>query len=284
MSKEIVKKDNCSRRKFLMSAGTLAFGAMGVTALAGCTQTEKPAVKPAGDAAVVTYPWSYKKLDIETVRKKAHAGYYEGACCFGVFDAIISELGKQVGAPYTTFPTKMFQFGEGGVAGWATLCGALIGASAAICLVAGEEAWEDLTNELMSWYENTPFPSDISNKYAQEKAFLVKEMKSDKVLPQSVAKSTLCHVSVTEWCEKAGLKAFSKERSERCGRLSGDVAAFTVDILNKHFDKAFTPVAKLSNEVKSCRSCHDKGGTIENTRGKMNCAPCHDDPHKKKTN
>ncbi|MFZ5639537.1 MAG: C-GCAxxG-C-C family protein [Bacillota bacterium] len=280
MSKENIKKDNFSRRKFLMSAGTLAFGAIGVSALAGCAQTEKTAANAPGDAAVA-YPWPYKKLDVETVRKKGHQGYYEGACCYGVFNAIISELGKEVGAPYTTFPTQMFKYGEGGVAGWATLCGSLNGAAAAICLVAGEEAWEDLVNELMAWYEKNPFPSDISNQYAKEKAFLVKEMKSDKVLPQSVSKSTLCHVSVTEWCKKAGLKSFSKERSERCGRLTGDVAAFTVDMLNRHFDKAFTPAMKLSNEVTSCRSCHDKGGSIENTRGKMDCMPCHGDPHKK---
>ncbi|MHB8172539.1 MAG: C-GCAxxG-C-C family (seleno)protein [Thermincolia bacterium] len=279
MSNETIKKDNLSRRKFFMSAGTLAFGAIGASALAGCAQTEKTGAKAPGDAAAA-YPWPYKKLDVETARKKGHEGYYEGACCYGVFNAIISELGKEVGAPYTTFPTKMFQYGEGGVAGWATLCGALNGAAAAICLVAGEEGWEDLTNELMAWYEKTPFPSDISNKYAQEKAFLVKEMKYDKVLPQSVANSTLCHISVTEWCEKAGLKAFSKERSERCGRLSGDVTAFTVDMLNRHFDKNFVPAAKLSNEVQACRSCHDKGGSLENTRGKMDCLPCHGDPHK----
>jgi len=280
MSKENQTKTGMSRRKFLVSVGSLALGAVGVSALAGCTQTEKPSAKTAGDAATVTYPWPYKKLDVETVRKKGHQGYYEGACCYGVFNAIISELGKEVGAPYTTFPTQMFKYGEGGVAGWSTLCGAVNGAAAAICLVAGD-AWEDLVNELMAWYENNPFPSDISNQYAREKAFLVKEMKSDKTLPQSVAKSTLCHVSVTEWCKKSGYKSFSKERSERCGRLTGDVAAFTVDMLNRHFDKAFTPVAKISNEVQSCRSCHDKGGTIENTRGKMNCMPCHDDPHKK---
>jgi len=268
---------NVSRRKFLMSAGALALGA--TFGLTGCSQTEKTSVKAQkSEPTAVAYPWTYKKLDVETVRKKAHQGYYEGACCYGTFNAIISELAKEVGAPYTTFPTQMFKYGEGGVAGWSTLCGSVNGAAAAICLVAGEEAWEDLINELMAWYENTPFPSDISNKYAQEKAYLVEEMKSDKVLPQSVSKSTLCHVSVSEWCKKSGYKAFSKERSERCGRLSGDVAAFTVDMLNKHFEKTFTPAAKISAEVQSCRSCHDKGGTLENTRGKMNCISCHE-PH-----
>lgn len=84
----------------------------------------------------------------------------------------------------------MFLYGSGGVfIDWATLCGALNGVYAAINLVAGEPDFKELVNELIGWYTTTTFPSDKSNEYASKHEFLVKEYKTDEVLPQSVSSS-----------------------------------------------------------------------------------------------
>ena len=55
-------------------------------------------------------------------------------------------------------------------------------------------------------------------------------------LPQSESDSVLCHISVSKWCYINKIEAESKQRSERCGRLTADVAAKTAEILNAKID------------------------------------------------
>jgi hypothetical protein len=81
---------------------------------------------------------------------------------------------------------------------------------------------------------------------------------------------------VSRWCKATGFKAFSKERSERCGWLTASVAKYTAEMLNAKFvDASFKRAHPLSAAVKECRSCHDKGGSLENSRGMMDCGGCH---------
>lgn len=213
-------------------------------------------------------PWTYKKLDPVAVAERAYPGYYKGGCCYGAFEGIIGELRKEIGPPFIFIPTEMFIFGEGGVAGTSTLCGALNGAAAAMFLVTG--AFEEKTRgaafemirELFNWYEQEALPN-----------YRPKNPKYE--IRASVSKSPLCHVSVTRWCKAAGFKSFSKERSERCGWLTASTAKYAVELLNKRADSAFKPVHLLSAQVQSCRSCHDKGGELENSRTTMDCSGCH---------
>ena len=162
----------------------------------------------------------------------------------------------------------MFIFGERGVAGTSTLCGALNGAAAAIFLVTGavekkqrKEAFE-MIRELFNWYEQEALPN-----------YRPKNPKYE--IKASASKSPLCHVSVTKWCKATGFKSFSKERSERCGWLTASTAKYAVELLNKKTDLAFKASHPLSSQVKSCRSCHDKGGELENSRTTMDCSGCH---------
>jgi len=115
-------------------------------------------------------------------------------------------------------------------------------------------------------------------------------MKSKKSLPQSISHSVLCHVSVGRWCAVSGYASGSPERSERCARLTGDVAAMTAKLLNAYFYeggvRAAESVAKvrLSATTASCRVCHFKGKDYEAgqfTRGYLECEACHRDmtPH-----
>ena len=66
-------------------------------------------------------------------------------------------------------------------------------------------------------------------------------------------------------------KSFSKERSERCAWITAAVAKYTAETLNKYADGAFKMVHPLSSAAQACRSCHDKGSKLENTRSMMDC-------------
>jgi hypothetical protein len=213
-------------------------------------------------------PWTYKKLDPIAVAERAYPGYYKGGCAYGAFDGIIGQLKEDVGYPFTVIPTEMFIFGEGGVAGTSTLCGALNGAAAAMFLVTGAvdrkirgEAF-GMIQELFNWYEQTALPD-----------YRPKNPKYE--IKGSVSKSPLCHVSVTKWCKATGFKSYSKERDERCGWVTASTAKYAVELLNKKADSEFKAVHPLSAQVKSCRSCHDKGGELENSRTMMDCSGCH---------
>jgi hypothetical protein len=213
-------------------------------------------------------PWIYKKLDPVAVAERAYPGYYKGGCSYGVFEGIIGELKKEAGYPYTLIPTEMFIFGEGGVAGQSTLCGALNAAAAAMFLVTGAvdrkkrgEAFE-MIRELFNWYEQEALPN-----------YRPKNPKYE--IKGSISKSPLCHVSVTKWCKATGFKSYSKERDERCGWVTASTAKYAVELLNKNADVGFKPVHVLSSQVNTCRSCHDKGGELENSRTMMDCSGCH---------
>jgi hypothetical protein len=293
-----------SRREFIRKAGLgLAAATIG---LAGCTPKEIVKTVPVEVTREVTKevtrqvtqeasqevpqkvpqevpssPWSYVALDVETVRKKGHTKFYEGDCCYGAFASIIEALQEKAGFPFTQIPTKMMEFGAGGVAGWGTTCGALIGASAAINLVTDKATAKKLVSELLGWYTQTPFPSQISNQYAVQHQYYEREYKSDKELPQSVSNSPLCHVSVTKWCLASKMASGSKEREERCSRLAGDVAAKAVEMLNANLMGSFTAAFKPSSETQVCTTCHTKGENYDAgqfTLGMMECTSCHE-PH-----
>lgn len=223
----------------------------------------------AGVAAAPAWPWPYKKLDPEAAAKMGYDGYYEAACCYGAFKAVVGQLAEVVGFPYNMVPPDMFRYGEGGVVGWSSICGALNGACAAINLVAGKEDYSKLVNELVGWYTTHAFP-----------VYKPANPKVDLDLVTSVSGSTLCHASVTNWCKASGFGAKSKERSERCGRLTADVAKYTVELLNSYADGKFAAAFKTPAAVTECMSCHgDKA--MNNTRGKENCVQCHDLPNPK---
>ncbi len=250
------------------------------TAVATPVPTQAPATKATIEK--VSWPLPYKKIDPEVVRKEGHKAYYAAGCCYGAFHGIMTVLQKEVGGPYNGIPTDMMKFGEGGGVGWGTLCGALNGSAAVINMVVGGEDWRNLINELFGWYTTFKFPSDQSNQYAEQGKFLVDKMKYDKALPQNASGSPLCHVSVTEWCKIAQVNVGDAKRAERCGRLTGDVAAQAVILLNAYYDKAFKAEYKPPAKAEECRTCHNsksefKAGGHVNT--KMDCLPCHEDAH-----
>jgi hypothetical protein len=262
-----------SRRDLMRKAGMVAaatgFGGLSL-AVAGSAVgqvMEKQAAPP-------DLPWPYKKLDPLVVAEDAYAGYYKGACCYGVFEGIVGQLRKEIGFPYTMMPSTLFVVGQGGVADTASLCGSVNGAASAIFLVTGgmenkkREVAYPIIQEVFNWYEQTALPD-----------YRPKNPKFEII--KSVSASTLCHVSVTKWCKASGFKAFSKERSERCAWLTASVAKYTAEILNKYADGTFAMAHPLTAATKTCRGCHDKGSKLENTRAMMDCGGCHFTPKAK---
>lgn len=261
-----------SRRDLLKSAGAFAigtgFGGLSLSAVKNAigAGAEKQDVIP-------DLPWPYKKLDPVQAAEDGYTGYYKGACSYGVFESIIGQLRKEIGFPYTMMPSTMLVVGQGGVADIASLCGALNGAASVIFLVTGgmetkkREVAYPIIQEVFNWYGQTALPD-----------YRPKNPKFDII--KSVSGSELCHVSVTKWCKVAKFKSFSKERSERCAWITAAVAKYTAETLNKYADGAFKMVHLLSSATQACRSCHDKGSKLENTRSMMDCGGCHFTPRK----
>jgi len=138
----------------------------------------------------------------------------------------------------------------------------LNGCAAAMQLLSASPA--PLIDELYQWYENTALPD-----------FAPKGMKFQTV--KSQAGSPLCHPSIAKWCEASGKKAYSPERTERCGVLTASVARKCAMLLNAQATGAFAALTTQDARTKICMGCHEKGGPMENMRSKQACAPCHSD-------
>jgi len=244
------------RRKLVTWLGGLA----GAGAAATLVAHAQPAVATNNSAAALqNLPWPYKPHEPDKAVDRAFAGFYKGECMYGTFEAIVGPVAEQLGSPYKDFPFMMFKYGGGGIKGWATICGTLNGAAAAIQLLSPDP--DPLINALFAWYERESLP-DVHPKGA----------KYPEV--RSVADSPLCHQSIAQWTKVSHKHAYSPERSERCASLAASVAKKAIELLNEQ--AAGKPAAfALPQATQGCMSCHEKGGPVENIRTKMNCGGCH---------
>lgn len=255
-----------SRREFIKSAGSYGIVA-GVGIASGCsfrepTRQEDPASHPFG------YP--EEGLDVEVTRRLGYDGFKgitladgtrHSGCAFGAFNAIIGQLAEKVGAPYTSIPTQMMDWAGAGVVGFGSLCGTLNGTAAAIGLICSASDARPFVSDLLTWYSEEALPTNILAPTGE--------------LPQSTADSNLCHVSLTHWCRESGFASGSPERAERCARVSGDVAAKAVEMMNNGALGLQVP-----SEKTVCRACHYMGPSYaagQFTHGEMNCLTCHID-------
>lgn len=263
---------NVNRRQMLgMMGGAMAVG-IGAGAV-GLAAGEAKAVTTGMPVEEKMFSWTPHVLDPKEIQPVAHDQfYYKGlGCGYGVFYSIIGTLGKKYGAPYNSFPYSMMEMGKSGVSDWGTLCGALMGAISALALFWGRKDRDPMVDELFRWYETTAFP-------------LYKPLPTAKVglqqdIPTSVADSVLCHVSVSKWAYTTGLPAAGKERSERCARITADIAGKTVEIMNAKINGTFKGGFARSESSKYCtEACHgDNPEKVSSPilKGKMDCAPCH---------
>jgi len=256
------------RRKAIgIAAAAVAAGGVGAVTLATAF---KPEVKPAAEPIKLEpkssdSPWSYVPLDPGITAGLAYKDYPNGSCMYGVFNSVISQLAEKIGEPFSSFPTQMMKYGHGGVSGSGTICGTLNGAAALVGLFVQDKKTQDLlAAELFNEYENTPLPIFKPDKPAL-----------DFTPPASAAQSILCHASTTRWVKDTEFRIDSKERKERCRRLTADIAAETVRILNDFHEGSFIANAHDNETVRTCMTCHGAEGKLGNTSGKMDCTSCH---------
>jgi hypothetical protein len=249
-----------NRRELLGALGGLVVG--GVVA---ATVGQAPAAPFAQAGA--PFGWTPHALDAAGCAKTAYDGYWFNnyGCCYGAFYAIIGTMAEAYGAPYNQFPFTMMEVGKSGIAEWGTICGALLGVASAYALFFGREERDPMVSTLFRWYERTAFPMYDPGEAARG---------VPGSLPASRSDSVLCHASVSRWCAVSGLTQGSQARSERCSRLTADVAARGVAILNAKLDGTFT-AADASGAVAGGAACHAKGTSADTVKGKMDCTPCH---------
>ncbi|MEA3441140.1 MAG: C-GCAxxG-C-C family protein [Chloroflexota bacterium] len=253
-----------SRREAISTIGGAVAG-LAIGSFAGCSKN----VSGKANLETGKHPdfWKPHKLDTDETAQRAYDGFYNHGrgCCYGVFSSVIGQMAEKYGEPYNMFPMFMMKFGYSGVSNWGTLCGALIGASAMYALFYYRTDRDPMIDELFTWYEKTALPI-----YQSPKPVLEFECE------QTIAKSVLCHNSVSKWSYKSEHEIHSKERSERCARLTADVAIKAVEILNAKIDQTFT-FAGHSESVDYCGECHGKGKESDIAKGKMDCETCHND-------
>ncbi|HEX9016620.1 MAG TPA: C-GCAxxG-C-C family protein [Chloroflexota bacterium] len=249
MHEQSKASERVSRRGFLANAGKVAAAAgIGAVSLGGIASAQT--TQPSGTAA---YPWPYKKVDPEKVYWNGVDLYGKWGCGQGSFQALLTEIGE----PFNTIPPSILKFGEGGVSGWGSHCGALLGSSAIISLVTGGSPESgQMIKELTGWY--TEFIG---------------------------SGSPLCHVSVTEWSKANGVKVESDERKARCARVTGETAKKAAMLLNAWADtKSVVSTFGPRATVVECQSCHGANGMGQVRAGVLqDCVPCHtDQPHSRK--
>lgn len=170
-------------------------------------------------------------------------------------------------------PDAMFANVQAGYAGQGTLCGALGVAAQYFNLVAYDKqrTYAKMTEDIFQWYSRADFPSTMFDSIA----YFPKQV-------QRPAKSPLCHISVSQWTLAAGAEVTSKQKKDRCAKVSGEVVYQTVKMLNDYVDGKY--VAKsypFEEENAECLQCHgaadmwhEKDG-MNNQQGKMTCSLCH---------
>ena len=257
-----------NRRKAMkIAAGAIIGSGLGILPLYNVFKPKYPSAKKPQKLKYneADHNWMYEQLNPATTAKLAYKNYGNGGCMYATVMSVLSQLADKFGEPYESFPFHMMKYGHGGIGGFGTICGALNGAAALIGLfVARKEMRDSLTTGLFRWYEKTQLPQ-----------FKPQRPVFDFNPPASVSNSILCHASTTSWMKATGYEIQSKQRKERCRRLSSDVAAQITVILNEFFNNNYVTDGHNDETVMKCMTCHGKEGKLANTGGKMNCTSCH---------
>jgi hypothetical protein len=245
--------ETCSRRVFLRTTGIVAATAGITLAVSGLPKFATPA------AARSTYDkWPFKKLDTDEVAGITYENYGDLWCASSVLKGMFDPLAKSVGGPYKTFNVESMRWAHGGLAGWGTVCGTMIGASTAIGFITGDiDTSEAMSNDLMFYYANTVLP-----------VFKPAKVKYAEIKKTTKADTPMCHISIGRWMQEEGVAFLSNERAERCARVAATIAVKTAEMLNA-WDAAggtYTPVNQplanvLRNGITSqnnCTDCHGK--------------------------
>jgi hypothetical protein len=285
--------DDVTRRQMLGRAGLLIGGATAFGFLQACGGsssddstppiTEPPVTEEGPQVSQFPYeqhlPAGYQ-LQSASTQEAAYHAYYNGGCCHGTYSALLGELAQTAGAPFNLLPLDFGKFGGGGVAGYGSLCGALLGSVLVVnMVVSNATARAAIMTDLMRWYEEYPFPAYVPvAKNAKEDTGVTLDFSAANLVQlQRSPRSHLCHASVSGWCAANGVSATGGDKLARCARLTADVAGKTVEMLNTYLSSsAYT--ARPRDEVSAaCVSCHPGTIATKPVASGMECATCHAD-------
>lgn len=259
-----------NRRKFIIGAATgLTAAASGALILAKGFAPPDPVEKQPqllqpNEEMNTAASWVYHELELQNTGDVAYRMYPEGSCMYAIFGSILTQLGEKYGEPYVSFPIAMMKYGASGIGDYGSICGALNGAAAAVGLfVKNKSHMNAMIEDIFTWYEKATLP-----------IYTPKEPKQPMVT--SISNSVLCHASTVNWIKVSGHRIDSKERAERCSRLTADTAQKTVGLLNNYFKSGYETSMTMKKDTASCYQCHSHEGKLGNMRGKMECASCHD--------
>lgn len=266
--KTMMKTPSIDRRHFLMGgigAGSIALGVgagvLGMTVRARATTVDGQIPLP------LALP---DEISLESVRFHAFNNYWQAGCMYGaatgLIEAIKEALPPGEGRDYwELIPYGMYKYGAGGVSGWGTICGALNGAIAVLNLVNLHGTYG---NELMGWYSTTSFPTGLCEDLDTDPA----PIPDADVLAHTVSDSPLCHVSLGNWLNAAGVdptaEDFLNQKKDRCAKVTADTAARAAELINTGVTSYEMPA-----HFEDCFHCHSV--TLKNEMGKMDCLGCH---------
>jgi hypothetical protein len=276
-----------TRRRMLSVAGLSLGGGLVASQSGrgtGATRLEAATSDGASQGRKESRP-RYVPIAPEEAAARAYQVFAEGGCMYATVKGIVTLVAEKDPAAVPPFFFDMFKYGAGGCGKWGTLCGACNGSAAVVGLFHQESAVrEALIAELFRWYETAELPTFTPP--------------GGKVgdFPRSSASSVLCHVSVDRWCKKAKADPLGSDCRERCRRLTADVAAKVVGLLNARHaaDTAgekvtaakspAPPADAASGPPESCIQCHcvaseEKEAVatkVPKSIARMDCSTCHD--------
>lgn len=282
-----------SRRDLIGRAGLALGGAITLGALQACGGEEDPAPPPPDPTPQVKdYPYEQHlpdayQLDAAAVREAAYHGYYAGGCSHGAYSGLVGHLAATAGAPFDLLPLDFGMFGGGGVAGYGSICGAVLGGILTVNSVVPNVAPAGATDpqknvrnrmmvELMRWYETFAFPAYTPTAVDALETGLTKDF-GDLPAMQVAPASHLCHASVTSWCVANGNVASNgPDKKARCARLTADVAGKIAEMLNAYLTTGEF-VAASANPTTGCVGCHSQtpATLAAPVASGMDCGACH---------
>lgn len=289
-----MEKEQLGRRNMLARTSLALGGLVTLGSLQACGDDKGTTTTPPPPATPLATDFPYDQhiaagyqLDKATVQEAAYHAYYAGGCCHGSFSALLDYLASTVGAPFTLLPRDFGKFGKGGIDGYGSICGSLLGAEMIISMIATDAAARQrMIWDLMRWYETYKFPAYVPTAVnAAEATGLTKDFSAGNIATLQVAPTShLCHASVSGWCSVNAVAATSKDKLARCARLTADVAGKAVELLNAYLaasPRAYTTIA-AADPNGSCDGCHTGSAAAAYPQGPsvasdMTCVSCHGD-------
>ena len=196
---------------------------------------------------------------------------------------MIGQLATSFPDTWGLIPKGLYLFGSGGIGGYGSTCGAVMGSIAVMTQVGAPAAFK---NEMQAWYERTLIPSNAAYLDYRSGTWTpvggvwggtgvpIPLNNAPKARPNSV----LCHASHTNWraVSASWLAANGAgANQDRCSKLVYDCVFKLASLLNTW--KAGGSVSgAVDASVGACKAsgCHGSPGYPE-ASGSMKCTPCH---------